>query len=105
MLRRLEEADLDSGEAWRRNDMLQIECDLWQKRLAAEKAVRTAMEKSFSWWVTTPFRELDRMQARLRRSLAKRLAKLRKHPLPESGAAPALPNEDAREHGLTTHVP
>ena len=105
MLRRLEEADLDSGEAWRRNDMLQIECDLWQKRLAAEKAVRTAMEKSFSWWVTTPFRELDRMQARLRRSLAKRLAKLRKRPLPESGAAPALPNEDARERGLITHVP
>ena len=105
MLRRLEEADLDSGEAWRRNDMLQIECDLWQKRLADEKEVRTAMEKSFSWWVTTPFRELDRMQARLRRSLAKRLAKLRKRPLPESGAAPALPNEDARERGLITHVP
>ena len=74
----LDDADLDNADAWHRNDMLQIECDSWKKRIPAEKADRIAMEQSFSWWVTTPLRELARMKARLRRSLAKRIAKLGK---------------------------
>ncbi len=87
--KQIENADLDSADAWHRNDMLQIECELWKKRISAERAERAAMEKSFSWWITTPFRELARMKARLGRSLAKRIAKFSNgaRSAPETAAA------------------
>ena len=95
----LDDADLDNADAWHRNDMLQIECELWKKRISAERAERAAMEKPFSWWITTPFRELARMKARLGRSLAKRIAKLGKGARSESGTeltkGAALPVADA----------
>lgn len=76
MREQLRAADMDSADAWRANEVLQAECNAWKVRALAEQEKLGALRKSFSWWVTTPLRELDRMQVRLRRSLAKRMAKL-----------------------------
>ena len=86
---------MDNAEAWRRSDRLEIERDLWKKSMAAEKEERTAMQKSFSWWLTTPLRELGRMQARLRRSLAKRITKMGKVARSLSGVPVAHVKDDA----------
>jgi len=76
MRQQLRVADMDNADAWRANEALQAECDAWKARALAEQEKLIAFRKSFSWWVTTPLRELGRMQARLRRSLAKRITKL-----------------------------
>jgi hypothetical protein len=72
----LQSADMDSADAWRAHEDLHAECNAWKVRALAEQEKLIAMRKSFSWWVTTPIRELDRMQARLRRSVAKRMSRL-----------------------------
>jgi hypothetical protein len=71
--RHLHEADVDTAAAWRANEALQAECEAWKKRAMAEMERAEEVTKTFSWWLTIPVRELDRMQARLRRSLAKRM--------------------------------
>lgn len=84
---KLQEVDMDNAEAWRRNDMVENECYTLKLAILAERKKLDSMVDSFSWWVTTPVRELNRMQARLRRSLAKRLVKLRKFAGKLSGSA------------------
>ena len=91
---------MDNAEAWRRNEALQAEGNAWKERALAEQERLVAVRTSFSWWLTTPLRELGRMGVRLRRSFAKRIAKLRggARSVPDNDSAPTA--AEAQKHNL-----